>query len=122
MKVVNIDNVKESTTPHGKSVKWLLSKEMGTPNFEMRYFECHKESKGIMEKHSFEHEVFVLKGRGIVENGKTSRELKPGDAILVFPNELHQFYNVEEEPFSFICVIPNGCDDHLKKNRSSVQR
>lgn len=117
MYIVNVDNVEALRTPHGKVVKWLLSKEMGTPNFELRYFECNKENKGIAQKHPFEHEVFVVKGEGIVENGKTKHRLKQGDAVLVLPDELHQFYNVEEEPFGFICVIPNGCDDYLKKKR-----
>jgi len=33
-----LSKVKEIKTPHGKKVRWLISKEMGAPNFEMRHF------------------------------------------------------------------------------------
>ena len=34
MYITNIKNTKELKTPHNKSIKWLLPKEIGVPNFE----------------------------------------------------------------------------------------
>ena len=42
MYIANLDEVKRTTGPKGKTVAWLLSQENGTPNFEMRYFEVPK--------------------------------------------------------------------------------
>ncbi len=44
MYITNIKNTKELKTPHNKSIRWLLPKEIGVPSFEMRYFEVKKES------------------------------------------------------------------------------
>ena len=117
MYIINVDDVEELRTPHGKMVKWLLTKEIGTPNFEMRYFEVSRESKGREEAHPFEHEIYVIKGEGIIKSGEIEYRIKPGDAILILPNEPHQFINCREEPLGFICVIPNGCEDHIKKRK-----
>lgn len=118
MRIVNVADAEETRTPHGKKAKWLLSEEMGTPNFEMRYFEVSRESKGEEEVHPFEHEVYVVKGEGTIRSRGKEFRISPGDAMLILPNELHQFSNSKEEPLCFICVIPNGCEDHIKKGRS----
>jgi quercetin dioxygenase-like cupin family protein len=122
MNVINIKDAKELKTPHGKSVKWLLTKEIGTPNFEMRYFEVKKESEPSEGEHPWEHEVFVIKGEGIVKSGGVERKVKSGDAIFIPPNEPHIFSNVKKEPFGFICIIPKGCEDNIKRANSDQQR
>jgi len=114
MYITNIKNTKELKTPHNKSIRWLLPKEIGVPNFEMRYFEVKKESVPSEEKHPWEHEIFVVRGGGIIKSGGIEKKVKSGDAIFIPPNELHQFSNVKEEPFGFICIIPNGCEDNIK--------
>jgi quercetin dioxygenase-like cupin family protein len=114
MYIANLDEVKRSTGPQGKTVAWLLAAENGTPNFEMRYFEVPKGLGGNEESHPFEHEVFVLKGEGVIKSGDTEQTIKPGDAILILPDEPHQFFNFKEEPLGFICVIPNGCEEQVK--------
>ena len=106
--------------PSGKKVWWLLSKEIGTPNFEMRYFEVPKEAKGKPESHPFEHEVFVIKGEGVIQSGDKEVQIKAGDAVYIAPDEAHQFFNLGEENLGFICIIPNGCEDRIKKNRLSI--
>ncbi|MBN2032503.1 MAG: cupin domain-containing protein [Deltaproteobacteria bacterium] len=115
MFVTNRDNTEALKTPSGKSVWWLLSKEIGTPNFEMRYFEVEKGVEGKEEKHPFEHEIFVIKGKGIIKSGRQEVRIQEGDAVYIAPDELHQFFSFGEEALGFICVIPKGCEDHLKK-------
>ncbi len=79
----------------------------------MRYFEIKKGGYSPKEKHPWEHEVLVVKGKGIVRGGNEEKIVKAGDAILIAPNELHQFKSTEEEDFGFICVIPNGAEDEV---------
>jgi quercetin dioxygenase-like cupin family protein len=114
MYIINIKDAKELKTPHGKSIKWLLSKEDGVPNFEMRYFEVTKASQPSEDKHPWEHEVFVVRGEGIIKSGGIERKVGTGDAIYIPPDEMHQFSNPGEEPFGFICIIPKGCEDKMK--------
>ena len=102
-----LENVKDIT------IRWLLPPEAGTPNCEMRYFEIKKGGYSPKEKHPWEHEVLVVKGKGIVRGGNEEKIVKAGDAILIPPNELHQFRNTEEGDFGFICVIPNGAEDEV---------
>jgi len=116
MFVTDIQKTERLTTPSGKSVWWLLSREIGTPNFEMRYFEVEKGIEGMEESHPFEHEIFVIKGKGVIKSGQHEVKIQEGDAIYVAPNELHQFFNLGEESLGFICIIPNGCEDHLKES------
>jgi len=46
-----------------------LSKEIGVPNFEMRYFEVTRESKPSEDRHLWEHEIFVVRGEGSIKSG-----------------------------------------------------
>ncbi|MBW1773067.1 MAG: cupin domain-containing protein [Deltaproteobacteria bacterium] len=116
MYITNVQKAEALKTPSGKSVRWLLSSENGVPNFEMRYFEVEKGIEGKEESHPFEHEVFVIKGQGLIRSGDKSLTIKAGDAIYIAPDEPHQFLSLgEEESLGFICIIPKGCEDHLKR-------
>lgn len=114
MYIINVKDAKELKTPHGKLVRWLLSAKTGTPNFEMRYFEVTAESEPSEDKHPWEHEVFVVKGKGNIKSGKIEKRVKPGDAIFIPPNEPHLFLNTRKEPLGFICIIPKGCENNIK--------
>ncbi|MBN1166843.1 MAG: cupin domain-containing protein [Methanospirillaceae archaeon] len=50
------------------------------------YTFCHK--------HKEEHELYILEGEGILLTEKEGEQtIRPGDAILVMPCELHQMKN-----------------------------
>lgn len=106
---ITLGNVKDIT------IRWLLPPEVGTPNFEMRYFEIKKGGYCREETHPWEHEVLVVKGKGIVRGKDEEKVVEVGDAIFIAPNELHQFRSTEEEDFGFICVIPNGAENEVLK-------
>ena len=92
----------------GVSIRYLIVEEFGAPNFEMRYFELQEGAKTSLDKHGYEHEVFILKGRGkLVLNG-IEYKLRPNDAILIEPWEEHQLFQEGEESFGFLCIVPNG--------------
>ncbi len=114
MYLTNTEKTGEKKSPSGVSVWWLLSEEDGTPNFELRYFELDAGQKTSGNPHPFEHEVYVIKGRGQIAGDNEVVEIKPGDAIFIFPDERHQFVNTGNEALGFICIIPNGAENHLK--------
>ena len=40
--------------------------------------------------------------------GDTPHPLKPGDVVLITPDEVHQFKNTGDVPLQFLCLIPNS--------------
>lgn len=112
MHKINIDEIPERSINknymEGVSIRYLIVEEFGAPNFEMRYFELQKGAKTSFDKHAYEHEVFVLRGKGkLVVNGK-DYYLRLNDAVLIEPWEEHQLFQDGDEPFGFLCIVPNG--------------
>ncbi len=114
MYVANTNKTKEMKTPSGASIWWLLSEEDGTPHFELRYFELKPGRKTSGSPHPFEHEVYIVKGRGQIAGDDEVVEIEEGKAVLIFPNERHQFINTGDDVLGFICIIPNGVENHIK--------
>lgn len=88
-------------------VRWLITKEMGAPNFAMRLFEMEPGGCSPLHAHPWEHEVFIIEGKGIVICEGKEKKVSVGDAILILPNELHQFKNVGKKPLKFLCLVPH---------------
>lgn len=107
------------TTPSGKKVYWMIPAEAGAPNFELRYIEIPPNVPlSSIPHHPHEHEVFVVKGKGIlqgVQDGQSYEvELSPGQAIFIPGNEDHQWLNPFDEPLCIICVVPKGAEAEVK--------
>ena len=114
MIVTNRSKTAREKTRNGVSVWWLLTREMGVPNFEMRYLELEKGQCTTLGKHPWEHEVFVVKGWGVLRGKGQELELVEGDAAFVPAGEEHQFVNPWEDTLGLVCVVP--------KNTQSVMR
>jgi quercetin dioxygenase-like cupin family protein len=110
MQIVDFKNVKAEEVREqgskGVTIKWLISQKDGAPNFAMRIFEVEPGGFTPYHKHSWEHEVFILQGRGILVTEEKNLPLKKDDAVFVPPDEKHQFKNDSDEKFTFICVVP----------------
>ena len=92
----------------GCQVRQLLGGNVNAPNFAMREFEVAPGGHTPRHFHSYEHEVFVLSGQGLVVDGDQERPLAPGDVVYVAPDDVHQFRNTGDEPMRFLCLIPNS--------------
>jgi len=90
----------------GVSKQKLISSEDGAPNFTMRKFDVRPGGYTPYHTHDFEHEVFVLKGKGLVR-GREDIEIHEGMALLVEPGEEHQFVNTGDGTLEFLCIVPN---------------
>jgi quercetin dioxygenase-like cupin family protein len=91
----------------GTTVRWLIAGRDGAPHYAMRLFEI--EPGGSIPVHTHEdteHEIFIVEGEAICDDGKHEISVKPGDALLVLPGDAHSFRNISKRPFRFICVIP----------------
>lgn len=91
----------------GTTVRWLIGKPEGAPNFAMRLFELEPGGATPLHEHAWEHEVFVLDGslQVVAEQGPV--EVSAGAAVLVMPGERHQFRNAGNAAARMLCVIPH---------------
>ena len=115
MNIKNHQNVKprsvEMEGAQGCTVRPLVSQDDGAPTFAMRQFEVAPGGHTPRHFHPYEHEVFVLEGTGEVWEVDQPHPLKPGDVVLVKPDEVHQFRNTGQVPLKFLCLIPHSATD-----------
>lgn len=88
-------------------LRWVISEQDGAPNFDMRVVEIEPGGQSHHHRHPWEHEVFVLKGTGIVFQKGHEALVTPGTAVFVSPGEEHCFRNTGHETMEFICIIPS---------------
>ena len=86
----------------------LLSNVDNTPTFSMRRFTITPGGFTFHHTHDFEHEIYVLSGKGYIKVKDGDRRITQGTAGLIMPNEVHQFVNDGDEPLVFLCIIPNS--------------
>jgi len=110
MKVVHSENVAADEVEHGAqatTIRWLITKDDGAPNFAMRLFEIAPAGHTPRHQHHWEHEVYVLSGEGAVCTAEGEVPLEPGTVVFVAPNDDHQFKNTGGEPLRMLCLIPH---------------
>ena len=90
----------------GVKIKWLLDKSVGAPTFAMRHFSVQPGGHTPLHNHDWEHEVYVLEGEGFVMHEDKEYPIRPGDAIFVPPNQIHQFRSTEFSHLRFLCMVP----------------
>ena len=54
----------------------------------------------------FEECIYVLKGRGLMVAESGEIPIKPGDIVLIPPNEKHMTRNAGNEPLILLCFFP----------------
>ena len=114
MYLVNVKDVKPIPVPKETYkdkriwVQYLITDKQGAKKFHMRIFTIEPHEHSPPDQHIYEHEVFVLKGKGRLIIGKDGKqeefEIKEGDAIFIESNEQHQFFNDSDEPLVFLCI------------------
>ena len=109
MKIFPYTDVEAKDAEGGSSklkVRWLITRETGAENFAMRLFELEAGGHSPFHSHSWEHEVFILQGEGLVVSEDKEMKFKAGDVIFLPPNEKHQLRNNSEKLVKFLCLIP----------------
>ncbi len=108
-KVINWREVEPEEVPgdkaRGTKIRWIF-KHGETPTFLMRVFEVEPGGEIFEHSHPWEHEIFVLNGRGLLRIGDKEYEVKEGDAIYIPPCKPHSYKNMGDDVFRFICLIP----------------
>ncbi len=84
----------------------VINASDGAPNSCMRVFDLEPGSSTPSHSHAWEHEVYVLSGKGVVEGQEGEKEISRDSVVFVAPDEHHCFKNTSYETLRFICVIP----------------
>jgi quercetin dioxygenase-like cupin family protein len=94
---------------NGTTMQMLISPEEG-PHFAMRRFVI--QPGGGMPNHTnvVEHEQFVLSGQATIGIGDEVIKVKKGDVVFIPAEIPHWYKNAGEEPFEFLCMVPNKTD------------
>jgi len=111
MSVKHAVDVEAKDVAAGKDTKIqvLISSKEG-PNFALRKFSMQK--GGGMPRHTntVEHEQYVLRGQATITIGDETHHVKTGDVVFIPEGVIHSYQNPSEEPFEFLCIIPNKED------------
>jgi len=111
MPVIHSDSVEARNVEAGRSttIQVLIPPQLG-PNFALRRFVM--QPGGSMPRHTntVEHEQYVLRGQATISIGDEAYVVRAGDAVLIPEGEIHSYENTGDEPFEFLCVVPNKDD------------
>jgi quercetin dioxygenase-like cupin family protein len=107
MKVCHYRDVPADTEIPGVALRPVISAEDGAPHFSMRVFEVQPGSSTPFHSHWWEHEVFILAGRGKLRGNDREWDLAPDHAVYVPGDEEHCFVNTGSDVLRFICCIPH---------------
>src|SRR5512146_2411827 len=108
MPIKHTTDVEAKNVAAGKDtvIQVLISSQEG-PNFALRKFSMQK--GGGMPRHTntVEHEQYVLRGHARIGIGAEAYEVQAGDVVFIPEGAIHYYQNLGEEPFEFLCIIPN---------------
>ncbi len=91
------------------TIQVLISSQEG-PNFAMRKFSMKAGGGMPLHTNTVEHEQYVLGGRAKIGIGEQTYEVKQGDVVFIPEGIPHFYENIGDEPFEFLCIIPNKED------------
>ncbi len=106
MKVSSYLSTKPTQELPGVVKREVINADDGAPNSCMRVFDVEPGAFTPSHEHPWEHEVFVLSGRGVVVSGEGETQIAKDSVVFVPPDEHHCFKNSGDETLRFICVIP----------------
>jgi len=98
---VEMDGVKNVTK------KITVGRDQGWKDYTMRVFTIGPGGYTPKHSHDWEHVNHIVSGRGKLMIDGVEHEVGEKDYAFVPPNTEHQFSNPYDEPFEFICIVPN---------------
>lgn len=80
------------------------------PNFALRRFIM--QPGGGMPRHTntVEHEQYVLRGQASITLGDERHGVRAGDVVFIPAGMPHSYQAEGDEPFEFLCIVPNQPD------------
>ena len=111
MSVKHIQDIPTEPVPNASGVsKAVLISSAEAPNFAMRKFSMQPGGSMPLHTNKVEHEQYVLRGRAQVRLGEEIFEVSAGDIVFIRADLPHYYINITDEPFEFLCLVPNKED------------
>lgn len=112
MPVKHAEDVEKKNVAAGKdtTIQVLISAQEG-PNFALRKFSMQPGGGMPPHTNTVEHEQYVLRGRARIGIGDEAYEVGAGDVVFIPEGTIHYYENIGDEPFEFLCVVPNKADE-----------
>ena len=92
----------------GVTMRRVISEVDGSETSVMDVFEIAPNGQTPYHNHAWEHQVFVISGRGQCRDASGDHDFHEGDVIYIRPNEPHAFRNVGPATIKMVCVIPKA--------------
>lgn len=108
MYVKKSNEVEMTVVPSGiKTTRQVLISAQEGQHFAMRRFVM--EPGGGMPRHTntVEHEQYVLGGKARIGIGDEVFDVEEGDVVYIPAAIPHWYQNTGDEPFEFLCIVPN---------------
>ena len=106
MKVNKYSESKAINEIEGVSRRDILTTNDGASHFTMHIVEVATHASTPTHHHSWEHEIFVIAGKGIVVGEKGGTPIAEGNVIFIPDNETHCFVNTGDETLRYINIEP----------------
>lgn len=96
------------TSPEVKhaSIKALVGPKEGWDGYVFRVLEVGVEGYTPKHQHPWPHINYILEGDGELFLDGHVEHLTPGSYAYIPGNTLHQFRNIGQSTFKFICIVP----------------
>ena len=98
----------------------LIGPEVG-PNFALRKFIMDPGGGMPLHTNTVEHEQYILRGRARVVMGDEVLEVKKDDVVFIPGGVPHSYEALGDEPFEFLCAVPNLPDQTKVLNRGVTE-
>ncbi|MBC8208796.1 MAG: cupin domain-containing protein [Desulfobulbaceae bacterium] len=107
----SLEDVAANVVPAGTgtSIQVLIGADVA-PNFAMRCFTIEPGGGVPAHTNTVEHEQYVISGRGNICIGDQESQVSAGDVVFIPAGVPHWYNCAGDEPFKFLCLIPNEQD------------
>lgn len=90
--------------------KTLISPDEGWDGYVMRVFELDPDGYTPKHTHPWPHINYFLSGKGSLHLDGKDYEVEAGGFAYVPSEKMHQFKNIGDERFIFLCIVPEEGD------------
>jgi quercetin dioxygenase-like cupin family protein len=80
------------------------------PNFALRRFVMEPGGGMPIHTNAVEHEQYVLRGQATIRIGEETHRVSADDVVYIPAGVPHGYRAEGDEPFEFLCVVPNQED------------
>lgn len=115
IRIRDFREVEAQPSGEGVTMRVPIGPEEGAPTFNMRIFEVQPGFSSPHHSHWWEHEIFILAGRGMFKTERGDVPVGEGTTVFVPGNEMHQLRNVGDEVLRFICLVPQEWLGEVKR-------